>query len=116
MRRLLIIMAMFVMPMNITGLSECEKKCMRKKETKELVEKCNFIFHQFPRSKPVDLCPVIQPIQYCELYITPNQTTFDELRGQKEFCKSQIMGIVFETMVYICMILWLICFIKFPWP
>ena len=93
--------------MNIQATSKCNKKCVEKRQLRELVAKCNYVVHNFPEENHCF------PPKYYQ-YLYANQTTFDELREQHKYCKNQLSFIVLEMYIYLLILVLFIIFIRNP--
>ena len=94
--------------------SKCYDKCARKQAAKEKTDHCMYVIRNFnPKTRTSCANP---ENRYEDLYKNHNVTTLEQQYSEYRPCMDWISGMFFENMVYICILLWLICFVKFPWP
>jgi len=116
MRLLQIILAVFslVCAAKYDCNAKCTNECARKLAAKEKTAHCTYVIRNF-KSKTRTTCANPEN-DYQDLYKNYNITTLEQQYSEYRPCIEWISGMFFENMVYICILLWFICFVKWPCP
>jgi hypothetical protein len=94
--------------------ANCTRDCTRKQADIEKTAHCHYVIKNF-KPKTSTSCPV-PPNVYQDLYKNYNVTTIEQQYNEYKPCMEWVSGLIFENMICILIIIWLICFIKHPWP
>jgi len=93
--------------------NKCTRTCARKQATKEHTARCAYIIHNFkPRTRTT--CPR-QEANYQDIYKTNNETSHEQLYSQYQSCMDWLAGTVFENLIYMVMIIYFVCIVRYPW-
>lgn len=94
--------------------AKCASECVRKQAAIEKTAHCRYVIRNFkPWTRTV--CPVPET-NYQDIYKNYSVTNHEQLYIEYQPCMDWFAGIIFDNLIYVFMIIYIILLIKYPWP